>query len=515
MDSLEKAKRLRDLIATWARETAEAIGADGIYLFGSLVYRDGAQFVPSSDVDLAVVFPAGATSAVARKFWLEQLLEHKIGLEKQLAIVLNQSDHSEPMCSVIVLTHPEIGADIHKDGAEGFLANNRFMNLLDGSVTDRFPDAGQLPINDRLIRQCLRFAQKKRNAFLVVAADGKEVIEPFAGVDPIPKDVMRHAAMAARLRNPSAAVGAEYDTQAGLDFLTNYLYDTRGRDAAYGALHHWVSVRRGARGAVGSLTPSDDLLLAEIIADLAHEAHEARKAQEATRRAAQEDRLPGGHSTIFFEERFAQAFPGVRGISWFDDPKEIETRLLKLLEEPLRFSDNVPMWWWRGFGNLHIELFKSQGDGLFLMNVEELKVRRIAAVNLGSYYQCFVYVETDPMPATRLYAKSDEEKAEELDLNGYCHEEYGLLNDGRMVKRAEYDDGAALIDGELLDIRGKNELRVRYTTSYNFIIAAHGSSINNNKFDARLTELLNALLRGDDRLEELAIEIRHLPKRHW
>jgi hypothetical protein len=130
-----------------------------------------------------------------------------------------------------------------------------------------------------------------------------------------------------------------------------------------------VSVRRGARGKVEALEPSDNLLLAEIIEDLAHDAHAARKAQDAVRGAAQEACLPGGDSTVFFSERFAQAFPGVRGISWFDDPNEIEMRLLKLLEEPLSFSGKTPVWWWRGDSNLQIERF-GLGDNCFLMGLK-------------------------------------------------------------------------------------------------------------------------------------------------
>ena len=69
-----------------------------------------------------------------------------------------------------------------------------------------------------------------------------------------------------------------------------------------------------------------------------------------------------------------------------------------------------------------------------------------------------------------------------------------------MVTRAEHDDGAAYIDGQLVDIRQRNELRVRFLTPYNFIIAAHDSPINNQDFDARIVELLNALLGGEDKL---------------
>lgn len=512
MINSDQIQELRELLANWSHSVASDIGTDGIYLFGSLVYRDGAQFVEGSDIDLVILFPNGTREAVARTAWLEKLLERKLCLEKQLAEKLNRPTDSDVICSVVVPTNLEVGADIHKDGAEGFFTSNRFISLLNNSVSDKFPGAGAQPIGDRLIRQCFRFAQKKRNSFLAVAADGRTKMSSFEGTDPLPKDVMRHAAMAARLRNASAPVGAEYDTQAGLDFLTHYLYDARKRDALYTPLHDWVSIRRGARGRADPLGPRDALFMAEIIWDLAADAMEASKAQQDSPRAGRQEQLPGGHSTVFFDDRCAQAFPGVRGISWFDDADEIKTRLLKLLEEPLVFSGQTPIWWWRG-GNEHINRFTCLAGRLFLMNETELRIRRIAAVRRGSYYQSFVYVETEATEPTGLYNASDKSISESIAHFGYCDEEYGLLPDGHMVSRAEYDDGAALIEGQLVDIRGKAELRVRYITPYNFVIAAHGSPINNGRFDFRLKELLNAMLRGEDSLDNLVNEVLRLPRR--
>jgi len=87
-----------------------------------------------------------------------------------------------------------------------------------------------------------------------------------------------------------------------------------------------------------------------------------------------------------------------------------------------------------------------------------------------------------------------------------------LLKDGRVVSRPEYDDGAAYIDGKLVDIRKGTKLRVRYIMSYNFLIAAYGSSINNNDFGRRLEELLRGMLRKKNTLEELAAKIAKLPR---
>jgi predicted nucleotidyltransferase len=49
-------------LLTWAKAVTDEIGTSGIYLFGSLIHRNGAQFGPKSDVDLVVVIPEGFVS---------------------------------------------------------------------------------------------------------------------------------------------------------------------------------------------------------------------------------------------------------------------------------------------------------------------------------------------------------------------------------------------------------------------------------------------------------------------
>ena len=78
------------------------------------------------------------------------------------------------------------------------------------------------------------------------------------------------------------------------------------------------------QGERSSLKPIDNLLMAEIVWDLACEALVAQKAQEAERGSAQEARLPGGHNTVFSAERFAQAFPGVRGSAGSTVPMKLK-----------------------------------------------------------------------------------------------------------------------------------------------------------------------------------------------
>lgn len=217
----------------------------------------------------------------------------------------------------------------------------------------------------------------------------------------------------------------------------------------------------------------------------------------------------------FFAERFSQAFPGVRGVQWFNSQEQIAKRLAILLDEPLEMENGeCPIWWWR-FGNMYISQFKQLEDGTYLMNGKtELNISRIAAVNSQSYYRHFVYIETEPSDPTGLYEEDQDDKEAMIAKWGYADEAYGLVDDCRKVTYDEAMDGAAVIDGDPIDIRERVELRKRYITPYNFLIAPKGSPINNSHFDFELPQHLNPLLVGDGDFDALVEAVWNLSPRH-
>ena len=189
-------------------------------------------------------------------------------------------------------------------------------------------------------------------------------------------------------------------------------------------------------------------------------------------------------------------------------------RLAILLKPTLCIADDnhlwhEPIWIWRR-GDLGIRRFELRPDGTALLNVEELDIEEIVAVNRGTYYQQFVYVRTRASAPTGLYDNSHMQEL--VDLRGDASEEVGIYN-GRYITREEYDDGAVVIDGEPIDVTDSVQLRVRYITPSNFVLAAQGSPINNTSFDRRRQELLNGILRGQNTVEELVAAIVALPKR--
>lgn len=212
------------------------------------------------------------------------------------------------------------------------------------------------------------------------------------------------------------------------------------------------------------------------------------------------------HSTSFFHYRMAGAFPGVRGVKWFDNPKVATKRLEILLQEPLRFSEGSreaesdPIWWFRGDSALNIENFKKIGSKKVLINFDQLKIKRIAACQGDSYYKDFVYVEVEGENQTGLYNHSSEDIQRHIETFGYSWEEYGLIKNRfgwtTPIRREDYDDGATVIRGEVRNAMGA-DLRIRYLTTYNFIVAAKGSPYNSRRFDQESKEYLNGILKGE------------------
>lgn len=227
--------------------------------------------------------------------------------------------------------------------------------------------------------------------------------------------------------------------------------------------------------------------------------------------AKNEDMLPSLHgesNTVFFSNRLNDAFPGVRGIHWFREPTEAVERLTILFRKPFVFRESTPIWWWRT-GDMHISDFEVLTPDTVLLDAQELIIDELAVINAGEYYQSFLYIKTKPSKMTGLYDTASVTR--QMETFEHACEEFALYR-GRLVTRAEYDDGSAVIEGKVVAMNGEAQLRVRYVTPYNLLIAPIGSPINNRSFDRQRVELLNAILRGEASVETLVAAILKLPR---
>ena len=145
------------------------------------------------------------------------------------------------------------------------------------------------------------------------------------------------------------------------------------------------------------------------------------------------------------------------------------------------------------------------------MDVYELNIERIAVYRRGAYYQSFVYVEVTPDEPTGLYDIDNNSIQERIKTIGYATEEYAIFQD-TMITRECYDDGAAVIEGIPTDISGAAELRVRYLSKYNFLIAPKFSPINSKEFDRLSINLFDEMLSGHDCMAQLCKLVDKLPR---
>jgi hypothetical protein len=213
----------------------------------------------------------------------------------------------------------------------------------------------------------------------------------------------------------------------------------------------------------------------------------------------------------FFERRFSSAFPGLREPKWFFK-KEAVNRLMALLRNPLVFKSGEnswvkPLWWWAD-GNSDITKCQRLGRTKLLMDYYELDIDKICAVYHKSAKRMFVYVQTKAMKPTGLYRK------QELNLNDhedqiFLREEYGLFKN-KLITLSEFDDGAAEINGKIVDTMSRAELRVRCITPFIFLIAPNESIINNSDFDEILKDYIRRILKSEITPEQLFTHIFHL-----
>ncbi|NOZ46150.1 MAG: hypothetical protein GXO79_05135 [Chlorobi bacterium] len=222
--------------------------------------------------------------------------------------------------------------------------------------------------------------------------------------------------------------------------------------------------------------------------------------------------------TVFFHYRLCDAFPGFsNGYKWFKSKRDIHNRLKILLEQPLAFDkgegygiDTRPIWWFRGHSALPIVKFKVLNRQKALMNIEELKIEKIAAYRGHSYFQDFIYVQCKADSPTGLYEHNLFSLEARFEENGEYQEEFGIFKK-RLITRQEYDDGSAVIKGKPIRTDGA-ELRSRTLIKYNFIITSKFSPYNCQEFSIASDVFFGKLLKNEITFDEFILWMEKFPK---
>lgn len=232
-------------------------------------------------------------------------------------------------------------------------------------------------------------------------------------------------------------------------------------------------------------------------------------------------------STVFFARRIASAFSGDRGVKVYTDKKKIARMLCKLLESPVQFkeglerADRDPIWWFRSRSAESISHCEYLGHRRLLLNSDELLIKRISVFRDNArYYRQYIYVEVEPDKPSGLYQINHEHKESYIKDFGYYDEEFALFKPKWYlptfkITRQEYDDGCARRLCHYFKTSGKAQLRLRYLSPYNFIIAAKFSPFNNPDFERKSEEYFNKLLSDEISLEDFDKFMKQFPKLAW
>ncbi|MCC9073550.1 caspase family protein [Flavobacterium sp. F-65] len=222
--------------------------------------------------------------------------------------------------------------------------------------------------------------------------------------------------------------------------------------------------------------------------------------------------------TVFFIEKLSKAFPGIRGLKWFVG-KPATDGLKRFLLGPLRFDEAKdygvfadPIWWFRGGSALPVAKFEDLGNDKILLNNDELIIDKIAVFNSSSYYSSFIYIQVTADVPSGASEISSEDIERQVKSMGYCYESFGIYKD-HVVTSEEYEDGAAIINGEYTELTDC-KFRHRYLSKYNIILVPKSSPHNTREGNLLGTEYMNSILKEERTIEQFAKEYELLPRNH-
>ncbi len=262
---------LIETLRAWAAELVSDRWFQRAYLFGSLLNREGQQFVPAdSDIDILLQFSSSLATPSERVEASESALERKRKLEQSLVRLLGARRRTKPIVSILAATGFETENGIHKGRDPTFFPRTKFLDL-----TDQSPGRQTVSLGTRAAVtfwttfrgavQAIQHAQRCRNEFFAVASTGKQSFLPWDHQrDPLPKEMCRAAAQlryfAERLRDDT-----DQDVNWGLSYIDSLVKKYAAEGRVYAKLFEWLAVRRG-RGIRSPLGRRQHLLLWEILA---------------------------------------------------------------------------------------------------------------------------------------------------------------------------------------------------------------------------------------------------------
>jgi predicted nucleotidyltransferase len=257
-----------DAVSEWAIEVEKTGLISDAFLFGSTVNDEGSRFDSSkSDLDIIVVVPWAQLPIEVRIGQMKTLSDYKVQLEYKLQLALQRNLAGEQIVSLVPMTDWELMQSIHKDGNAEILTSTRAINLISNAAVSVIANTISAGRVSEAQKRTISFVQKQRAQFIGRPANGKHLFAIKPHEDPIPKELMRHFAIATSDEQMSAEEVT--DLARGLQEIELALEDRADSLPLVRSYRNWLQVRRGARGTVTPIIDADYYLITcELMYDI-------------------------------------------------------------------------------------------------------------------------------------------------------------------------------------------------------------------------------------------------------
>ena len=261
-------------IRVWANR-AKLHAALDVFVFGSLINGDGGAFnAKSSDVDFVLALRE-QEDFLSRSKRVQAISAKTETLELELLKLFGRQNAGEAIASFVVIEPTERENAIHKGNDGALLSMDRFVrveksvvNLTKRARVSQYNTDPQFEALNKERLDAMRMAQGIRNSFLRQALNGTRKLGDHDADEPIPKEIMRRAAMV-RWAEKSHPSSEREDLDVGLEYLHQAVRTMGGEDPAIVDLRAKITARRKGRSQSRALTATDQLILGELLFDLA------------------------------------------------------------------------------------------------------------------------------------------------------------------------------------------------------------------------------------------------------
>jgi predicted nucleotidyltransferase len=280
-----------------------------IYLFGSLIHKDGDQFdCQISDIDTICPFQPGS-NYLDRWRAVKKAEAPTSHLNLSFLKVLQRKDASEPIVSVVPVSDFELELGIHKDKSAQFFSHNKFFDISNEKTA---PIGNEYKTGSPELEgaiDAVRETQKYRNKVLAISPSGIRFCREYDGPDVLPKALLRCAAQVRWAREINAKSDEQrFDVNEGLIYILQLLMARRNESQDVDDLLQHVTIRMGGRGKSAPLSQFDQLLLWEILAD---DCFALVKKEDEQNKPIQRTRIPKKiRAAAFHRAGYCCSYPG-------------------------------------------------------------------------------------------------------------------------------------------------------------------------------------------------------------